>query len=553
MADLQIDILDSSSGANFTRQLGIVYTSATVGYVFGKDADNRFVQLRTNDAGANWNSPVQLISSTNADRFVLWFDQWTSGDSGTLIHILYSNTTDGEMSYFSFDTSDDSETAKVTVAAIAPGGDPQLALSITKTRGGNLYAGGTAELSGPPTHFFARSTDAGANWTSRAAFSTEPTASTLQLLPGNETDNQDVWAALSDRITQNSTFSVYDDSADSWSHTDLADTNDSFLIVGAILHSNGHAMVLAFRNDRREVLCWDINGAGSITSRTSVVTTSDNSHDLNVCVDQNSDRFFVVYGSADANENVFYKISTDFGVTWGSEVQFNDDAISAKSIASVAQSSSNAGGVFQPVWTDTGGQAPNDIGLITNAGNAVLLIATDAGTATVTSSPSHVAADGNTTSTITVTLLTAQSDPVEGHTVTLAQGGGSSTIVVNASETNSSGVIQFSVSNSTVETVTYTATDTTDSVTITQTANVVFFDPDDGTSGDSPPGLIIPAGEGGIGPSPPVISIAGTTSTTTNIIGSEESSINFAFGGGSEGQKELEFIDEFNEVVISSG
>ena len=52
----------------------------------------------------------------------------------------------------------------------------------------------------------------------------------------------------------------------------------------------------------------------------------------------------------------------------------------------------------------------------------------DAGTSTVTADPTSVAANGTETSTITVTVNNANSNPVTDATVTLAQGGGASTI-----------------------------------------------------------------------------------------------------------------------------
>ena len=93
---------------------------------------------------------------------------------------------------------------------------------------------------------------------------------------------------------------------------------------------------------------------------------------------------------------------------------------------------------------------------------------------TVVASPTSVPADGTTTSTITVTLKNAAANAVAGKTVTLAQGAGSSTISAASGASDVNGVVTFTVKNSTAQSVTYTATDTTDSVTITQTATVAF-------------------------------------------------------------------------------
>ncbi len=100
---------------------------------------------------------------------------------------------------------------------------------------------------------------------------------------------------------------------------------------------------------------------------------------------------------------------------------------------------------------------------------------------TVTASPTTVTADGADQSTVTVTLLGTGNVPVPGKTVILTQGAGQSTIIPAASPnmTGADGVATFTVTDSNVETVTYTAEDTSDSptVTVNATATVDFEAP----------------------------------------------------------------------------
>lgn len=98
---------------------------------------------------------------------------------------------------------------------------------------------------------------------------------------------------------------------------------------------------------------------------------------------------------------------------------------------------------------------------------------TNANTSTVVANPTSVNANGSSSSTITVTLKAANNAPVSNHTVTLQQTG-SSIITPSSAVSNASGVAQFTVVDSTIETVTYTAKDTTDNITIVQTTNVTF-------------------------------------------------------------------------------
>ncbi len=99
---------------------------------------------------------------------------------------------------------------------------------------------------------------------------------------------------------------------------------------------------------------------------------------------------------------------------------------------------------------------------------------TDAGTSTVSSTASAVPADGTSPATLTVTLLDSLSAPVAGHSVSLAQGAGSSTISAPSGPSDANGQVSFTVVSSTVETVTYTATDDTDGVALTASAPVTF-------------------------------------------------------------------------------
>src|SRR5439155_191233 len=97
-----------------------------------------------------------------------------------------------------------------------------------------------------------------------------------------------------------------------------------------------------------------------------------------------------------------------------------------------------------------------------------------AGVSTASSSPGSVVADGSATSTITVTVKDANGNVVPGKTISLGQGGGNSTISPASAVTSAGGHAAFAVKDGVAESLVYTATDTTDSVTVTQTAPVDF-------------------------------------------------------------------------------
>ncbi len=99
--------------------------------------------------------------------------------------------------------------------------------------------------------------------------------------------------------------------------------------------------------------------------------------------------------------------------------------------------------------------------------------------------PTTVAADGTTTATIRVELVDSNGYLVSGKNVSLAASAGSHATLSAASGPSSvdNGTVLFTVKDSTIEDVTFTATDTTDGVPIQQTATVHFVSPPATTAG----------------------------------------------------------------------
>jgi hypothetical protein len=112
--------------------------------------------------------------------------------------------------------------------------------------------------------------------------------------------------------------------------------------------------------------------------------------------------------------------------------------------------------------------------------DATAIPPSDAGTSTVTASPTTVASDNVTASTVTVTLKDASNKPAPGKLVSLAKTGGTGTgtpvITTLVGTSDSSGVATFAVTCDTAGEYVFTATDTTYSpnVVVTQTASVMF-------------------------------------------------------------------------------
>lgn len=105
---------------------------------------------------------------------------------------------------------------------------------------------------------------------------------------------------------------------------------------------------------------------------------------------------------------------------------------------------------------------------------------------TVVADPTSVPADGASMATISVVLSDVNGDALAGKTVSLNPSGGNSSVTTVTGVTNSDGTATFTVTDKTVEDVTYAATDVTDGLPITgQNVVVDFTTPAAGTTSSS--------------------------------------------------------------------
>jgi hypothetical protein len=115
-----------------------------------------------------------------------------------------------------------------------------------------------------------------------------------------------------------------------------------------------------------------------------------------------------------------------------------------------------------------------------------------------------VPADGSSIGGVRVTLLDANGNIVSGKNVTLTAAGGSAKITpANVVTSVADGAAIFTVTDLTAETITFTATDITDGITLPQTAQVAFAAP--------------PAASAGITANPATLPADGTTAASITV------------------------------------
>lgn len=154
---------------------------------------------------------------------------------------------------------------------------------------------------------------------------------------------------------------------------------------------------------------------------------------------------------------------------------------SGSSIISPPSGPSDVSGLVTFTVTNTTAESVTYTATDTTSGVMILQVANvnffadESTNSTISAVPAFVMSDGVQFSTITVTLLDGLGSPIVGNNVTLSQGSGGSVISPPSGPSNALGQVTFTVTNTSVEVVTYTATDTTSGKTILQTAQVSFI------------------------------------------------------------------------------
>lgn len=327
-----------SNQQQFSQSNRIVRASAGVWYAFIQDgATANFWYAKSVNYGLTW-GVVTSIKATAVRNVSVWFDKWTPGDTGTLIHLAYFDTTNSDVFYRSLDTASDTlGTERVVFLGASALSSEDTCISITKSKAGRILVGFDID-SGTETGFY-KSDDYPVTAFSSKTDLNESTSDYYMLFPGNDADTADIYAIYWDRSADALSLKVYDDSADSWSETAIAgsmvDVGTASLspqFAGAVRNSDGHLIVAAWTAAdlaNADLRLWDINGAASITEMTNVVlNSSDDQAMVAVGIDTTADEIYVFYaGKSDGTEtafsavNVYYKTSSDGGATWGAETK----------------------------------------------------------------------------------------------------------------------------------------------------------------------------------------------------------------------------------------
>ena len=303
-------------------------------YFFWSNTSSDVSFKKSSDGGVTWSDSIRIeLGAVSA--MSVWYDRWSGIDAG-LIHVAWNDTGSDDAQYVTVDTENSDAVSTVTTVhngTTAAANNSHI--SVTRARGGNVAIHVSID-SGAEGGFYGLANGDVPNgaWAALTLDEALATQDQVYLCPGFAADNQDLimlfWDASANEISRK----LYDDSDDSWGETSIATgMNDS----AASSHHPHWNIFVDLDNSQivmaawsavdvvnADLRCWTIDES-TITELANIVTDSvNNQGSCCLSLDTGTGDWHVYYiGLLDGSEtfyqsiNIYKKISTDSGATWG--------------------------------------------------------------------------------------------------------------------------------------------------------------------------------------------------------------------------------------------
>lgn len=318
-----------------------VFVSDQVGYKFYTNSNGTCVYSKTSNGGGSWASEVTFDSQTDCWGVVIWYDQWTAGDTGDYVHIISTDGSSDAVWYNRLDTTSDtlllgstpvnvSSNSGQTGSFAAGANNP----SITKATNGIVYIA-IADNTDSYVVECSASCGSATSWTETGTnpMDLQPDKSLILPLSGG-----DLILIQRDASADDMRSKIWDDSAGTWSGTWTTidanaienntydpsfaamtdpDTGDVFLVY----IDNGTSGAIGGDNDNIRTAKYS---GGSWSNTANIVTNSAMGlTKLSIAMDGNNSDIYVAYTArvtpATANTaNVYWATSTSAMSVWGS-------------------------------------------------------------------------------------------------------------------------------------------------------------------------------------------------------------------------------------------
>lgn len=345
---------------------GPYWASTTKGAIIGVDFNDDLVAWYTSDAGVTWTKVV--AESGSVEGLQCHFDRDVPGDTGTLVHVCWTDSAAQDLSVAQFDVNAGTWSAVVDVNASL--GATYNVPFVVKTLDGRWVIGaasGSASVAYRNAGDFLTFGD----WQScTAPYESGALDYVIGFTPKTG-DNKDAGLIFEDTSANEVSVKIYDWDGDTWTEKAIATLteNNATTFMGArVRHSDGRVFVCcwnetdsatadikAFSFDPTNVDATSL----TINTLTDVLTDTNEGAGCDIFIDQSTGDLYVVYfvgGTFGSNVTCYYKKSTDGGSTWGSAVQYSQQVGNNFRSVGAGSFSAAGGGRFQPFFYNTSSQ-----------------------------------------------------------------------------------------------------------------------------------------------------------------------------------------------------
>ena len=307
-----------------------------------RDTNEEIYYKRSTDAGTTWETDTRLTDDPN------WSSIPSVTVSGENVHVVWEDERDGNLEIYykrSTDGGASWETDFRLTDDIAPQGQPSVAVS-----GSYVHVVWGDFLMGGSGIYYRRSTDEGATWETQVQICNAPGFSFGSCIAVSGSNVHVVWGDSRHGWTNNEIY--YKRSSDGGANwgAETRLTDDDNLSDGPSVAVLGDNVYVVWQDDRdaNEEIYYKRSTDGGTIWETDTRLTDDPDGSWYPSVAVAGTNVHIVWqDDRDANEEIYYKRSTDGGTTWETDTRLTDDSDGSQ-YPSIAVSGTN----IHVVWQD---------------------------------------------------------------------------------------------------------------------------------------------------------------------------------------------------------
>ncbi len=336
---------------------GPYWSDISTGVIIAQQDATTLIMSRTTDKGATW-TESDFLTSVDCRGCAAFYDKELD-DTGTLVYFVTTDDDNNDLVFRTIDVADGSFGTQKTIDASFTVEASDNRIFIVKCEGGNLLMG--AVNTDPGVCY--RSTDGGANWTSRTTPWVDEADDHVIGFPV-DVDDGDACVIFWDSSASAISIKMYDDSENTWTETAIvSDFNDDSAHInmdGIRRISDKHVLFGAHSDDDTtgdDFQTWDLTvdsiASPTVTAKTNIFTNQGESAQAAMVINQQNDDLYMVImeGGTWISEVDVVRYKSDDGMgTWDGGTTLQEDGQDDFRRSQGGRSIGDAGGRIMYSW-----------------------------------------------------------------------------------------------------------------------------------------------------------------------------------------------------------